>query len=281
MVDYLQRTTSEATVKQVATYTHLPETVVNLNVEGFRSLPADQGQRVDIAMKMMWWQTTRLFPDVGCVFYADQSGLYVGYERLPKSFLRHRNVSGRYTFGAEFSPAEGVPLPVCSYCPPVSTLRYGMKTYYFVDDEGKFGEAYERHTYDPRERHWYKMAEAAKGAMTWASIYNHSSGNSMGTSAQRAIMQGSEVLAVVAGDFTVNLLSRFLSRITRRFDYEVAFIVNVDTGLMVASSLGRRYVARPVSPDDDKGLVRYHWNEISDPVVQSPLRALSFRAIHY
>ena len=68
-------------------------------------------------------------------------------------------------------------------------------------------------------RAWYRRAAAAKGAMTWEDIYNHSSGNSMGTSAQRAIMRGSEVLGVVAGDFTVNRLSAFLTEITGAFQY--------------------------------------------------------------
>ena len=121
--------------------------VVDLNVRDFAFEPAVESQRVDKVLKVLWKQTTQLFPDVGCVFYADASGLYVGYERLPEEFLRFKNVLHKYTFGAEFSPSLGVPLPEnCAYCPPASELRYGQKTYYFVDDEGKYAQAYERHS---------------------------------------------------------------------------------------------------------------------------------------
>lgn len=92
-------------------------------------------------------------------------------------------------------------------------------------------------------------------------------------------MLGSQVLGVAAGDFTVNLLSAFMQKITSSFEYEEGFIVDVGSGLMVASSMGMSHVARPVHTNDTGGLVRYHWNQVPDPfkLVQAPMRALAMR----
>ena len=273
MVHNLQHVSAEAAVTQIHVYTSLPELVVNLNVEEFHDLPLSESEMIDETLRTMWKQTTQLFPEVGCIFYANEEGLYVGYERLPKSFLKMRNVS--YTFGAEFRASDTTPMPVCSYCPPVSVLRPGEKTYYFVDSEGKYAEAYERHEYDPRKRPWYRKAVAAKGNMTWMDIYNHSSGNSMGTSAQRAIMKNSKVTGVAAGDFTVNLLSDFMQDVTSVIEFEGGFIIDAKSGLMVASSRGMSQVARPVSPQDNEGLVRFHWKQVPDCLVKSTISFLA------
>ena len=275
MVHNLQHVSAEAVVTRIHVFTSLPELVVNLNVEEFRDLPLSESEVIDETLRTMWKETTQLFPEVGCIFYANEEGLYVGYERLPKSFLKMRNVS--YTFGAEFRASDTTPMPVCSYCPPVSVLRPGEKTYYFVDDEGKYAEAYERNEYDPRKRPWYRKAVAAKGNMTWMDIYNHSSGNSMGTSAQRAILKNSKVTGVAAGDFTVNLLSDFMQAVTGAIEYEEGFIIDAKSGLMVASSRGMSQVARPVSPYDNEGLVRFHWKQVPDSLVKS---TISFSALN-
>ena len=272
MVHNLQHVSAEAVVKRLHVYTTLPELVVNLNVQEFNSLPVSESETIDRTLKTMWKEATELFPEVGCVFYANDQGLYVGYERLPKGFLKMKNVS--YIFGAEFRASDTTPMPVCTYCPPTSVLQPGEKTYYFVDSEGKYAEAYERHEYDPRKRPWYRKAAAAMGNMTWENVYNHSSGNSMGTSAARAIVKNSMVTGVVAGDFTVNLLSGFLTQVTTAIEYEEGFIIDAITGLMVASSRGMGHVARPVSPDDNKGLVQFHWDQLHDPLISSTVSAL-------
>ncbi len=273
MVNNLQHASAESVVERINVFTSLPEVVVNLNVVEWKSLPMSESEVIDTTFKTMWRETTQLFPDVGCIFYANEEGLYVGYERLPKSFLEKRNVS--YTFGAEFRASDTTPMPVCSYCPPLSVLRPGEKTYYFVDSEGKYAEAYERHEYDPRKRPWYQKAKAAQGSMTWMDIYNHSSGNSMGTSAARAIMTNSKVTGVAAGDITVNLLSSFMHDVTYAIEYEDGFIIDMRSGLMVASSKGMSNVARPVSANDTEGLVRFHWDQLQDPLVTSSVRFLA------
>lgn len=276
MVHNLQHVSAEAVLKRIHVFTSLPELVVNLNVQEFKdstfSLPMSDAELIDKTMKTMWKETTQLFPEVGCPYYANEQGLYVGYERLPKSFLKMHNVS--YIFGAEFRASDTTPSPVCSYCPPLSVLRPGEKTYYFVDSEGKYAEAYERHPYDPRLRPWYRKAVAAKGGITWTQIFNHSSGNSMGTAAVRAILEGSKVIGVAAGDFTVNLLSSFMGDIINAVDFEEGFIIDAGTGLMVASSKGMAFVARPVSSQDDRGLVRFHWEQLDDSLVTSTVSVL-------
>ena len=92
--------------------------------------------------------------------------------------------------------------------------------------------------------------------------------------AAAAIMEGSEVVAVVAADFTVSYFSDFLKDVTDVIEDEAGFIVAWDTGLMVASSAGIRHVVHESDMNGKRAEVRYHWTQVSDSMVQSSLRAL-------
>ena len=116
------------------------------------------------------------------------------------------------------------PMPVCSYCPPVSVLRPGEKTYYFVDSEGKYAEAYERHEYDPRKRPWYRKAVAAQGKYDLDGYLQPTAvGIRWAHQPKAAIMKNSKVTGVAAGDFTVNLLSYFMQDVTSVIEFEAGF----------------------------------------------------------
>ena len=78
MVNNLQHTSAESVVKRINVFTSLPEVVVNLNVVDWKSLPTSEPEVIDTTFKTMWRETTQLFPDVGCIFYANEEGLYVG-----------------------------------------------------------------------------------------------------------------------------------------------------------------------------------------------------------
>lgn len=88
-------------------------------------------------------------------------------------------------------------------------------------------------------------------------------------------MTNSKVTGVAAGDFTVNLLSRFMHDVTNAIEYEEGFIIDVRSGLMVASSRGMSNVARPVSANDTEGLVRFHWDQLQDSLVTSSVSFLA------
>lgn len=118
-----------------------------------------------------------------------------------------------------------------------------------------------------------KQQPRAKVSWCGWSFTNHSSGHTLGMTAAMAIMAGSEVAAVVAADFTVSYFSDFLQYVTDVIANEAGFIVNWETGLMVASSLGISHVAKTIDSDDSTAQVRYHWTQVSDTMVQSSIRA--------
>lgn len=213
------------------------------------------------------------------IYYGNKFGTFVGYERLPPDFVEKFDFTdAKVVFGGEFRAPDGaVPTgleQICEMCPPASVLRPGEKTYYFVNDKGMFVQSYKENEYDPRVRPWYQKAAAQKGDLVWLDIYSHSSGHTLGMTAAAAIMEGSEVVAVVAADFTVSYLSDFLKDVTDVIKDEAGFIVDWDTGLMVASSAGIRHVVHEGDMNGKRAEVRYHWTQVSDSMVQSSLRAL-------
>ena len=275
MAHQLQSSTAESAADRVSRYTRQPELVVRINKDAFKSLlPLPQSESINLIFKRLWLESTKLFPEVDYIYYGDKFGAFVGYERLPPKFVEEFDFSkSTGVFGAEFRAPDGAgAVQLCEMCPPAFAARPGAKTYYFVNDEGVYLQSYKEHAYDPRERPWYKAA-AGKGELVWLEIYNHSSGHTLGMTAAMAIMAGSEVAAVVAADFTVSYFSDFLQYVTDVIAHEAGFIVNWETGLMVASSLGISHVAKTIDSDDSTAQVRYHWTQVSDTMVQSSIRA--------
>ena len=275
MAHQLQGSTAESAVERVSHYTRQPELVVRINRAAFQGLVSPESQSIDFIFKRLWLESTKLFPDVDYIYYGDKFGMFVGYERLPEKFVQEfefaKESSG--VFGAEFRAPDGGGV-ICQMCPPASALRPDAKTYYFVNDQGVYVQSYEERAYDPRLRPWYKSAAAGKGELVWLDIYNHSSGHTLGMTAAMAIMDGDEVAAVVAADFTVSYFSDFLEGVTDVIENEAGFIVDWKTGLMVASSFGISHVAKAIEVDHKTAQVRYHWTQVSDTMVQSSVRTL-------
>ena len=78
---------------------------------------------------------------------------------------------------------------------------------------------------------------------------------------------------MVAADFTVSYFSDYLKYVTDVIEDEEGFILNWETGLMVASSLGISHVAKTIDSGHRTAQVRYHWTQVSDTTVQSSIRA--------
>lgn len=276
MAHQLQASTAETAVDSIARYTDQPSLVVRINAQMVKSMPASttKSEQLNVLFTRIWKEATQLFPDVDYIYYGDKFGAFVGYERLPPEFIE--KYAEETVFGAEFKAYEGAPnLQLCAMCPPASAVRPGEKTYYFVNSEGKYLRSYKIHSYDPRIRPWYQDAVKANGELVWRGVYNHSSGHTLGMTASQAIMQGSEVVAVVAADFTISYFSEYLKKVTGIIRGEQGFIIDMKSGLLVASSYGIDHVSKTIFLDN-KGAsrVQYHWNEVNDLSVRSSIRAL-------
>ncbi|CAJ1402898.1 unnamed protein product [Effrenium voratum] len=270
MAHHLQAASAITVVQSISKFASWPKLVTQINANAAEELPAVlNSEALEEVLEDMWKQMTTLFPDVDFVYAADAQGSFVGYERLPWGFAKEHNAPS--AFGGEFRPSDGVPLSsqICSLCPPMTELRPGQKTYYLVDQTGKFVSTYKRHDYDPRKRHWYERAAAARGHLVWIDIYNFSSGHSLGMTAAKAVVGlNGEVLAVAASDFTVSYLSRYMEEACAAVEQEEGFILDTK-GLMVASSMGISQVAW----ETEGGQARYHWSELN-VMVTDPLRTL-------
>ena len=276
MAHQLQASTAETAVDRIARYTDQPSLVVRINAQMVTSMPVSlsKSEQLNALFSRIWKECTQLFPDVDYIYYGDKFGAFVGYERLPPEFIK---AYARSTaFGAEFKAYEGAPnVQLCAMCPPASAVRPGEKTYYFVDAEGKYLRSYKIQSYDPRMRPWYTDAVKAQGKLVWGGLYNHSSGHTLGMTASKAIMQGAEVLAVVAADFTISYFSEYLKKVTGIIRGEQGFIIDMKSGLLVASSYGIDHVSKIIFlGNKTRRRVQYHWNEVHDISVRSSIRAL-------
>ena len=173
-----------------------------------------KSEQLNLIMKRLWLETSKLFPEVDYIYYGDELGTFLGYERLPLEFVRQYHTEPS-VFGGEFRAPNGLGgIQLCEMCPPATDVKPGEKTYYFVNKEGEFFQTYRRHEYNPLVRPWYERAKEAKGKLIWLDIYNHTSGHTLGMTAAKAIMSNSKVVAVVAADFTISYFVSFLKKVT-------------------------------------------------------------------
>eukprot|EP00438_Fugacium_kawagutii_P020732 Skav225288 [mRNA] locus=scaffold4099:305744:306586:+ [translate_table: standard] len=274
MAHQLQESTAASAVESISRYTRQPELVVLINSDSFNSLLSlPESESIESIFKRLWLESTKLFPEVDYIYYGDEFGTFVGYERLPREFVEQFDFTASTgVFGGEFRAPDGTgAMQLCKMCPPAAAVQPGKKTYYFVNDEGIYVQSYKEHEYDPRSRPWYQRAAAEKGDLVWLEIYNHSSGHTLGMTAAKAVVQDFEVVGVVAADFTISYFSNFLENVTDVIANEAGFIVDWETGLLVASSLGISHVAKTIDVGGQTAKVRYHWTQVSDAMVQSSL----------
>ncbi|CAJ1362310.1 unnamed protein product [Effrenium voratum] len=270
MAHHLQATSARSAVESISKFMSLPQLVAEINADAAELLSFVESERLSRMLRTSWNQITRLFVDVDYIYFADSDGAFVGYEHLPQRFVEDTNAPTR--FGGEFRPSDAMGASSqCPLCPPPQALQAGKKTYYFVDERGKYVQTYKISDYDPRTRPWYEKAAAAKGKVVWMDIYNHSSGHTLGMTAAKAVMRGNEVSAIAGADFTVSYLSKFMDFVTGTA-FEESFIVDSE-GLMIAACSGIQQVAKRVAVFDD-GLVRRPWTQLPYGAVQSPMRTL-------
>jgi diguanylate cyclase (GGDEF)-like protein/PAS domain S-box-containing protein len=120
-----------------------------------------------------------------------------------------------------------------------NALTGGRTRYYAVTPELAAGKlVHETGLFDPRTRDWYVIAKAA-GRPVFSPIYKHFVMNDLAISAACPIYDRDGVLTGVLGThITLSKMNGYLREVVKSQD-AIAYIVEKDSGYLVANSLGR------------------------------------------
>lgn len=259
--------------ERIQEYLRVPELIVKSNMNSVKhDLGLFKVTNVSRTMDVLWVQLEESLRVSGNA-YADDSGVYVGYERRK---LKGLVVAYRPPNAFATSPL------VCPICPPLPELRPGEKGFWTADNStGRFGELIRSNPYIPRSRPWYRLAVEANGVRAWTKPYVYSNGIDIGVDCVQAYMVGGRPRMIFDASISLRFMTEFLTSVHRdlhqteyQFKNSVTFIVDAG-GHMIASSRGLDQVI--VNSADDP-LRRRTWRELSGYSVRAALERLNLNS---
>ena len=209
--------TGEHLQHRLETYTELLPLVTQESLDAL-NLQQLSPNDLDSWLPYLFRQLQR-FPDVIYVYYGHTDGRYVELKRAP---------DGDWDFTINND---------------VSEQRVKV---YDISDDGSLGTALKTYAYDPRERPWYRAADAS-GQAQWTGVYDFTDPSpNLGITFVRPYTDAGELQGILGADFTLDAIDTFLER--SQTSHSSAMFLMDTNGKILASSEKSSAVQEGVPP---------------------------------